>query len=118
MTLPKERVAMSESLRADPVKFAADIFGTTLWSTQRDILRAIGAERRVAVKACHASGKTFAAALAALCFAARYRDARVLTISPGWLTTRSVIWSEIHSLLARSRMRLPMTVQNQTEIRF
>lgn len=103
---------------SDPVIFAEKVFGVELWDAQKQILRAIATERRVAVKACHATGKTFAAALAALWFACRFRDARVLILAPGWLTVRAVIWSEIHSLLSRARLRLPTTVQNQTEIRF
>ena len=48
---------------SDPVKFAEQLFSVKLWDAQRAILRVIAAERRVAVKACHASGKTFAAAI-------------------------------------------------------
>jgi hypothetical protein len=102
----------------DPVRFAEQLFGVKLWDAQRAILRAIAAERRLAVKACHASGKTFAAAIAALWFACRYRDARVLILAPGWLTVRAVIWAEIHSLLARAKLRLPASTVNLTEIRF
>src|ERR1700751_2466537 len=103
---------------ADPVRFAEAVFGAMLWQAQKEILQAIARERRVAVKACHASGKTFSAATSALWFACRYRDARVITLAPGWLTTRAVIWSEIHSLLQHARARLPATTLNQTEIRF
>jgi phage terminase large subunit len=102
----------------DPVRFAEQVFGVQLWDAQRSILRAIPTERRIAVKAAHASGKSFMAACGAIWFAARHQNARVLTLAPGWLTTRTVLWSEIHSLLQRARLRLPTTVQNQTEIRF
>jgi phage terminase large subunit len=102
----------------DPVRFARSVFGAELWSKQAEIAHAIETERRVAVKACHASGKTFDAAAIALWFACRHRNARVITLAPGWLTTRAVIWSEIHSLLQRARFKLPTTVANQTEIRF
>ena len=101
----------------DPVRFAKSVFDATLWDKQAEIAKAVETERRVAVKACHASGKTFAAAAIALWFACRYRNARVITLAPGWLTTRAVIWSEIHSLLQRARFKLPTTVANQTEIR-
>ena len=102
----------------DPVRFAKSVFDATLWDRQAEIAHAVETERRVAVKACHASGKTFDAAAIALWFACRYRNARVITLAPGWLTTRAVIWSEIHSLLQRARFKLPTTVANQTEIRF
>ena len=102
----------------DPVRFAKGVFDATLWDRQAEIAHAVETERRLAVKACHASGKTFVAAAVALWFACRYRNARVITLAPGWLTTRAVIWSEIHSLLQRARLKLPTTVANQTEIRF
>jgi phage terminase large subunit len=108
---------MPKNPSSDPVRFAESVFGVELWQTQKEILRAVETERRVAVKACHANGKTFAAAIAALRFAVRHSHSRVITLAPGWLTTRAVIWSEIHSLLARARLRLPTTVLNQTEIR-
>ena len=45
-------------------------------------------------------------------------DARVLIVVPGWLMARSVIFSEIHSLLERAKYRLPVVSSTQTEIRF
>jgi hypothetical protein len=110
MTMPKNN--------SDPIRFAESVFGVSLWERQQTILRAVERDRRVAVKAAHSTGKTFAAACAALWFAARHRNARVIILAPGWLTVRAVIWSEIHSLLARARLKLPTTVENQTEIRF
>ena len=100
------------------MQFAETVFGVQLWDAQKDLLRAIVQNRRVAIKSAHATGKSFTAAIAALWFACRYHDARVITIAPGWLMTRAVLWSEIHSLLQRARFRLPTVVANQTEIRF
>jgi phage terminase large subunit len=102
----------------DPAVFGEVVLNAQLWQGQRDILRAIAADRRVAVKACHASGKTFTAAIAALWFAASHPNSRVLILAPGWLTVRSVLWHEIHSLLRTARLRLPLSVANQTELRF
>ena len=100
-----------------PIEFARTVLAARLTVAQQDVLQALTRERRLAVRACHASGKTYAAAIAALWFAVRYRNSRVLILAPGWLTVRSVIWSEIRSLLAHARVRLPLDVQNQTEIR-
>jgi hypothetical protein len=100
-----------------PAEFAEFVLGAKLWSTQRAILRSIETERRTAVAGCHASGKTYTAACAALWFAARHADSRVLIVAPGWLTVRAVVWSEIHNLLSRAHLRLPLETQNQTEIR-
>lgn len=108
----------SKTKISDPVRFAETIFGCKLWSMQQDILHSIENHRRVAVKSGHASGKTFCAAIAALWFAARYPDSRVLVIAPGWLQVRSVLWSEIHALLQRARYKLPTTAVTQTELHF
>src|ERR1700682_1952860 len=91
----------------DPVAFSESVFGVRLWSVPKQILRAIESNRRVAVKAAHSTGKTMTAALLALWYCARYEDARVIIIAPGWLLVRSVLWSEIHGLLAKARYRLP-----------
>jgi phage terminase large subunit len=103
---------------ADPVRFAETIFGVKLWRAQKDLLHAIVDNRRVACKSCHASGKTYAAALAALWFCARYADARVVVIAPGWRLVRSVFWSEVHGLLKKARYKLPTTKLNETELAF
>jgi len=46
-------------LRSRPEVFGKLVLGADLWSTQREILQAVTRHRRVAVKACHASGKSF-----------------------------------------------------------
>jgi hypothetical protein len=46
------------SLIRDPALFARLVLGADLWQTQREILTAVSQHSRVAVKACHASGKS------------------------------------------------------------
>ena len=52
-----------EVLRAieDPVLFAQVVLGQEMWSRQAEILYSVAQHSRTAVKACHASGKTFTA---------------------------------------------------------
>ena len=45
----------------DPTLFATIILGDTVWLKQREILQSVARCPRTAVKACHASGKTFTA---------------------------------------------------------
>ena len=106
---------MSAKKTSSLVGVAERILGADLWDTQREILNAIETERQVAIAACHASGKSYVAACAAIGFAARYEDARVITIAPGWLGVRTVLWSEIHSLIERAKYKLPTVISNQTE---
>jgi len=46
----------------DPVLFAQVMLGHEMWSKQADILHSVAQHSRTAVKACHASGKTFTGA--------------------------------------------------------
>lgn len=108
---------MATASPRDPVGFGEMVLGEELTDSQKQILRALVSSRRVAIKGANSTGKTRLLAIAALWFASRYEDARVLILSPGWLTVRAVIWAEIHSLLQRARYRLPATTLNQTEIR-
>ena len=69
-------------LRTDPGLFGKMILGVDLWRMQREILTAVGQHSRVVVKACHASGKSFAIAIAALWWLTAHRDGIVVTTAP------------------------------------
>jgi ribosomal protein L37AE/L43A len=87
----------------DPDLFAKTYLKTDLWYTQIDILNALlQPQARVAVKACHASSKTFTAAIAVLWFLARYQEVVVVTTAPTWGQVERLLWGEIHSALSRS----------------
>ncbi len=83
----EERERLREAVR-DPAEFATRFLGVKLWAGQAEILRSIQANQRTAIKACHASGKTFVLAIGVLWWLARYEDWIVLTISP---TRRQVV---------------------------
>ena len=65
-----------------------------LWAKQTEILRAVASFPLVAVKGCHASGKTFAAAGLPLWWLIRHRAGKVFTTAP---TLRQVktFWKDI-----------------------
>ena len=98
----------------DPVRFARAFLLHDVWSTQADILRAVAKHRRVAVKACHSSGKTFIAAAAVLWFVSRYSDGIVVTTAPTWTQVEKLLWGEIHKAVQRSRIVFPTV--NKTEL--
>jgi len=106
------------SARSDLVVFGESVLGLKYWSKQKQILRAIKKHRQVAVRACHSSGKTFLSASAALGFACQHDNSRVITLAPGWMTTRSVVWNQIHSQVQGAPYRLPTVATTQTEIKF
>lgn len=47
------------------------------------------------MKACHASGKTFVAAVAVLWWITRFRDGIVVTTAPTWTHVQRVLWGEM-----------------------
>jgi phage terminase large subunit len=81
-TLSAQQKKFVRNILSDPVLFATHILGIILWEREAEILQSIRTHRRTAVKACHAVGKTFTLAIAALWWLARYRDGIVLTTSP------------------------------------
>jgi hypothetical protein len=91
----------------DPVFFSAHWFGVALWKVQQAILRSVATRARTAVKSCHASGKTFLSALAALWWITRYPDGIVITTAPTWKQVEKMVWSEVHGQIRRSKIRFP-----------
>jgi hypothetical protein len=94
----------------DPVHFAGDVLGSVLWRRQRDIMRAVATKPLVAVKACHASGKTYQAARLALWWLIRHPEGKVINTAPGWRQVR-LMWDEIR--LARNSRGLRSRSQAQ-----
>lgn len=102
------------ALLEDPTVFARRVLKADLWSVQEEILRAVVRHKKVAVKACHASGKTFVAADLALWWLARYDDGKVITTGPTGDQVRELLWAEIHTALERSILDVPLA--NLTDI--
>jgi hypothetical protein len=113
-TMDKRRDRLRQEIK-DPVRYAQLILGVTLWQAQNDILKSIQNNRKTAVKACHASGKTFALAVAALWWLARYKDGVVLTTGPTFRQVESQLWAEIHRLARGARTPYPEL--NKTELK-
>jgi uncharacterized protein (DUF2345 family) len=81
----------AQLLRSRPELFGKLVLGADLWSTQRAILQAVTRHRRVAVKACHASGKSFAIAVAVLWWIVAHRDGIAVTTAPTWVQVQRII---------------------------
>ena len=91
---------------SDPVAFATDVLGTQLWRSQREIARAVRDHRRVAVRSCHAAGKTYLAATLVCWYLYTRRDAVVLTTASTFRQVRYVLWRAIHALVRNARQPL------------
>lgn len=101
---PKE-IALGRAVQ-DPVDFQNAILQRTLWGRQQDIAKAAAFTRVTAVKGCHASGKTFAAAGTVLHHLRNHQQGKAITVAP---TLRQVklMWQEIEMARQRSRIAFP-----------
>ena len=93
---------------ADPVRFARGILGHAVWDTPAAILRAMAQPHaRVAVKACHASSKTFTAAELVIWALTEYERVKIVTTAPTWHQVETLLWGEIHKALKGAPVALP-----------
>jgi len=93
--------------RSDPVAWVRDVLGFELTGIQQDVIRAVATERTVAVKSCHAIGKSFMSACAALWFLYNHRPSKVITTAPTQRQVVGILWSEVGRLHAKARLPLP-----------
>lgn len=103
---PEDREKFALKCRRDPSWYARKVLGVRLWWMQKDILASIRDNKRTAVKACHAPGKTFTAAVASLWFLSSFRDSIVITTAPTWRQVKDVLWREIRRLRENSRVEI------------
>src|SRR5215472_13214308 len=104
MPLSRTRAKKSEFLRIidDPALFAKVLLRHNLWSKQEEILRSVVKHPRTAVKACHASSKTFTAADAVLWWITHQQEAIALTTAPTWVQVEKQLWPHIHRAVGSS----------------
>ena len=121
LTIPKPSRSAASFLLRDPVLYARIVLGADLWKSQREILAAVARHNRVAVKACHSSGKSYAIAIASLWWLTARRDGIVVTTAPTWLQAEKVIWGEIKSAVLRfvlcGKVKFSGSYSNRTEAR-
>ena len=86
----------------EPTQWARTVLRTRLWQKQKDVLRAVYAHRRVAVKSGNGLGKGYCAAVAALWFLTSHKPAIVLTTAPTFRQVRHLVWREIRRLHHRA----------------
>lgn len=102
---PSERLAW---LAWDPVRFARGLLRHDIWGVQEEILRSVATHPRTAVKACHASGKTFTAADALMWWTVRYPDdGIVVTTAPTWTQVEKLLWGAVHKAAATGGVKFP-----------
>lgn len=110
--------AKAEELRdvvLNPERFARGVLQHDVWAVPAAIMHAMERPRaRVAVKACHASSKTFTAADVVLWALARWRKVKIVTTAPTWTQVKDLLWGEIHVAIADALISFPRP--NQTDL--
>jgi hypothetical protein len=103
--------------RFDPARLASWTFQHDHWPMIGDIMRAVmQPHARVAVKGCHASGKSFGAA--DLILVALLAGGDVITTAPTDDQVRGQLWRSVHAALKDSKVPLKEWGEvNQIEIR-
>lgn len=95
--------------RSDPVWFVKEVFGTNVIGKQEEILMALAEPnvREVHIRSCHASGKSWTCARAVSWFLASYpQDSIVVTTAPTWPQVEQILWREVASSVAQSKITL------------
>ena len=91
--------ALAADAPRSPVAFAREVLGVGLWEKQEEVLDALSADRRVAVKAGNGLGKGFCAAVAVLWFMHAHPESAItLTTAPTFRQVRHILWRQIHRL--------------------
>src|SRR5687767_11462660 len=93
--------------RDEPIAFCKDILGVSLWKKQQELLLAARDHRRVACKAGHSVGKTFAVACLVIWWLYA-RQGLVITTAPTWESVEGVLWRQIHSIRLKAPVHLPV----------
>ncbi|HEY7825019.1 MAG TPA: hypothetical protein VIG24_19420 [Acidimicrobiia bacterium] len=88
--------------RSDPVAFVTDALNEDVWSKQVEILNSVRDNKRTAVPACHAPGKSHIAARAIAWWVATHMndDVRVVTTATTFRQVRGILWPHIRKLVA------------------
>jgi len=102
----KDTLIIQEFAHKHPDKWIEEVFNCKLWAMQKDIARDVFKRRRVAVKTCSGTGKTYIAARIALCFLYTFYPSTVLTTSSSFRQVQHALWREINS--AKGKATIPL----------
>lgn len=97
MELPTKQqiIQFQEKIRNNPVFFVEEVLGNPLWEKQKEILEAIRDNHEVAVRSCHASGKSYVSGRIVHWWLNSWKDSVVITTAPTFRQVKEVLWREI-----------------------
>ena len=91
----------SVEYRNDPVRWAQDVLGVTLWSKQKEILESLVANKKTAVKSSHSAGKSVIAAVAACWWVSTRPNSMVRSTAPTSYQVHEILWEYIRKFHAQ-----------------
>jgi hypothetical protein len=94
-----------------PVEFARKVLGTSLYSKQEEILRAVASHSKVSVSGANGTGKDFAAAIAAVWWLVSFPKAMVVVTAPTMRQVNEIVFEEMRAALERKRVTNPWGFQ-------
>lgn len=92
--------------RESPVSFVTNVLGESVWSKQIEILESVRDNKRTAVPACHAPGKSHIAARAIAWWVVVHPpgSVRVVTTATTFRQVKGILWSHIRSLAVKHNL--------------
>lgn len=105
--LTPEQLEGLKKYQVDPVRFFGEVLGIdTLEDYQRDIMKSIVENERVAISACHDVGKSYILARTVIWFMEMFPYCKVITTAPTYNQVKNILWAEIRSAYSRSKFPL------------
>lgn len=93
-------------MQQDPVYVVRDLFGSEPWKDQISILESVRDHAKTAWRSCHGIGKTYVIARLVLWWLYSFPYSIVITTAPTWRQVQDLVWKEIRSCHARSKITL------------
>ncbi len=101
-TAAEIRLRHRRAWRFNPTHFITETLDTSIWDKQGGIINALRNNRRVAVRSCNGSGKTYAAACAVIWWLLAWGSSIAITTAPTNHQVRDLLWREIRRIYTRN----------------
>lgn len=105
MELTKEEISnFQKRIQQDPVFFIEKVLGNPLWEKQKEIVEAVRDHKEVAIRSCHASGKSYVSGRIVHWYLNAFDNSVVITTAPTFRQVKEVLWREIKGSVAGKKI--------------
>jgi hypothetical protein len=102
----RETSRLMKKARTEPLWWAKKVLGVKPWPLQAKIIEAVASNKRITVRSCSGSGKSWDASVVALWFLYNHYPATVITTAPTFRQVESILWREIRRRFHTARVPL------------